>query len=96
MHARSLKWLNDAKEYSGTPVLVMDRVCIELGFMNHDDIVCSRGMGQPVSVSSGEGEPSPGQRPSSPAVHNLISRPHSDFRTCEAARRRLGLGSRIE
>ena len=35
-------------------------------------------------------------KPSSPALQSLISRPHSDFRICEAVIRRLGLGSRIE
>lgn len=36
------------------------------------------------------------QRPSSPALHSFISRPHSDLRTWEAVIRRVGLGSRIE
>ena len=34
--------------------------------------------------------------PSSPALQSLISRPHSDFNTCEAVMRREGLGSKME
>ena len=36
------------------------------------------------------------QNPSSPALHSLIWRTHSDLRTCEALMRREGFGSRIE
>ena len=37
-----------------------------------------------------------GQKPSSPALQTLISRPHSDFSTWDAVIRRPGFGSRME
>ena len=35
-------------------------------------------------------------KPSSPALQSFISRPHSDFKTCDAVIRRCGLGSKME